>query len=713
MSWLMSAPDLTWSRIDFDRTLDVADVHRFVLSIIADTGLGAVIFETERQAEEVVFRVGTTKPVDIKRLFATFMPQATITSTMRSLAAAGGAWSVKSNTRRRSLRIEDPEAATQRLLGSMSVKGSVHQLVVGRRWRARVVSPDAVSFRSESWAGALAEAMTVGQRPLDGEQRRATGHKLAEPGAEVSLRLLLPGRSGKAGRLVGRYEAALQSLESPGLRLRAASSSWKAATAARPAGQQLRLNASEITTLLAWPLGDRSYHGLDRSGSRLRPLSTEGSQDETERVVGHGLHPSTPGEAVLPVRDGLRHLWALGPTGVGKSTLLQNLALQDIAAGRGVIVIDPKGDLVDDIAARVAEDDLPRVVILDPARRDHVVGFNPLAVAQHEIELTVDGVVHVMRSLNADSWGPRTQDILHASLLTLAASPQPTLAALPQLLTDRRFRQGLTANQSPPVRSFWSWYEAISAAERASVIAPVLNKIRPFTMRSSLRAMLGQTAPTVDLQTVFSRRTVLLVPLRKGEIGAEAAALLGALVVSRLWQLAQMRTEISAVDRDPVFAYLDEFQDYLRLPTDFSDVLAQARGLGLGLVLAHQHLAQLNPVVRAAVKANAQSQIMFRLGSDDAGVITKTTPHLDPTDFGSLPPYNAYAKLLNDGAASDFGSIATLPAGPVSRDHRTAADNIAKQYGVAPEVVDKQLYGHTDDSPGDNELIGVRQRGKR
>jgi len=242
------------------------------------------------------------------------------------------------------------------------------------------------------------------------------------------------------------------------------------------------------------------------------------------------------------------------------------------------------------------------------------------------------------------------------------------------------------------------------------VIAPVLNKIRPFTMRTSLRAMLGQTDPAFDMNTVFTERKVLLVPLRKGRIGSETANLLGSLVIARLWQLTQGRAAIPAERRHEVFAYLDEFQEYLRLPTDFSDVLTQSRGLGLGLVLAHQHLRQLNPEVRAAVSANAQSSVMFRLGDSDAETIARPALDLDAVDFASLPAYSAYAKVLVDGQQSGYGSIATLPPRTPVRSAERLADKLAQQWGVDPAVVDAQLYGPGEVDGAVDAPIGVKSR---
>lgn len=703
-----SSLQLSWQSVTFDRSLEVEDAHRFVLSVVSGANLKRVVLETLRGNSGIEYRIGSERPSQVASLLTAFLPGVTVQPSSRVMPSAGTAWRAEASSKRRSLEVGDEEAVTQRLLGALAVKGAVHQIVIDRRLRPISVPIAAEGLVSETWPSAMIEAAAVGNRRYDGELRRAMAAKQAEAGADVSVRLVVPGERAQALHLVAGYAAVMRSVEAPGLRIRVRAASFANAVACRAGRRTLAVNATELTRLLGWPFGERSYEGLDRSGSRLLPVPSPSG----DRAIGRGVHLSSRVDVGLSARDGLRHMWAMGPTGVGKSTLLENMALNDIEAGRGVVVIDPKGDLVDCILSRVRDRELERIVVLDAARSDRLVGFNPLAVHRDETELAVDGILHVLRALNSESWGPRTQDIVHAGLLTLARSDKPTLVALPQLLLDQRFRRAHTSGNLPPaLRSFWNWYEALSEAERASVIAPVLNKIRPFTMRSSLRATLGQTAPLFDMNTVFTERKVLLVPLRKGQIGSGAATLLGALVFSRLWQLTQGRAAVPAERRHAVFAYLDEFQDYLRLPTDFTDVLTQARGLGLGLVLAHQHLKQLSPDVRAAVSANAQTSVMFRLGDDDAQVMARPTEQLDAIDFSSLKRYSAYANVLVDGQRSGYGSIKTPPPRKTLRSSTQTAAYNAERWGVAPELVDASLYGPRDD--GGEAPIGSKKRGRK
>ncbi|MDW3218637.1 MAG: type IV secretion system DNA-binding domain-containing protein [Acidimicrobiales bacterium] len=703
-----STPPLSWYRIDFGRELDVDDVHRLIISVLGDRQLGLVIIEVENRKGSLSYRIGAHSS-RIVQLIESAVAGSIVTEITRSVPADGLAACLRISTKRRPIRVDDPEASTMRILGALATTNAavVHQIVIDRRLRPNAIPNRLETLQAETWPRALLEAATTGTSRVDTEARRALTDKESLPGGSTTVRVIATGRS--ARQALSSYEAALRSLESPGVRIRLARDDWNAARAARPSRRPTPLNSDEIVNLLAWPYGDRDYIGLDRGGSRLTAVT---QPERFDRVLAVASHPGRPISIGQSAADGLRHTHVLGPTGVGKSTLLLNMILQDIEAGRGAVVLDPKGDLIDDVLARLQDRHLDRMVVLDAARSDHVVGFNPLK--SRHAELAVDGILHVFHQLYADSWGPRTQDILHSSLLTVVDSEAASICHIPQLLVDDRFRRRLLAEKSQPtaVRFFWNWYENLSDAERGAVIAPVMNKLRPFLLRSSLRALLGQVEPAFDPKTIFTERRVLLVPLRKGLVGAEAANLLGSLIVARIWQLAQERSEIDSSRRHPVFVYLDEFQDYLHLPTDLADVLAQARGLGLGLVLAHQHLGQLTTSVRDAVLANAQSRICFRLSPDDATRIARSAGVLDADDFTRLGKYEVYASILTDGSPTPFASARTAAPRRPLRDPSAIGRDLARRWGRAPGDVDEQLNRLTNSPSDEDEQLGRRRRGQ-
>lgn len=473
-----------------------------------------------------------------------------------------------------------------------------------------------------------------------------------------------------------------------------------------PLGPPSRLSASELAGLIGWPVGNPDLPGVRYAQSRRLRLDRRvlvSNPSHSTRMVGRAAAPAQHrAAAVLPVHDGLRHLHVLGPTGVGKSTLLAQLILSDIAAGRGVVAIDPKGDLVSELLARLPERAAERVVVLDPSD-DSPVGFNPLAGDGGVIG--IDGVLHVLHSIWSGSWGPRLADVLHAGLLTLALDHPPghSLPELPLLLTDPGFRRPLVrrAVVSDPLGlgTFWPWFEALGDDARAQVLAPVMNKLRAFLLRPELRAVLGQAEPRFQLDSVFSpvaaQRRCLLVRLPKGTLGAEGAQLLGSLLVAQLWRQALRRSAVPVRQRLPVFWYLDEFQDVLRLELDLADALVQARSTGTGLVLAHQHLGQLSTEVRSAVLANAASRIAFRLDQDDAAIIAKRSRgDLRPEDLMGLGGFEAYASLLAGGESTGYGSLVTEGLDqrwPVLRDPTELQRLSADRFGVPANETEARL----------------------
>jgi hypothetical protein len=333
------------------------------------------------------------------------------------------------------------------------------------------------------------------------------------------------------------------------------------------------------------------------------------------------------------------------------------------------------------------------VVLLDPTDTERPVGLNPLALGGRSPELAADQLLGLFHSLYLAHWGPRTHDILGASLLTLARLPGMTLAALPLLLTDANFRRRVVPRVADPIglAPFWRAYEAWSEAERAAAIAPVMNKLRPLLLRPEMRAIVGQRQRSFDLRRIFTERKVLLVSLSKGLLGPETSALLGSLVISQLWQAILGRAAILPERRHPVYAYVDEFQDYLHLPLDFADALAQARSLGVGFVAAHQYLHQLDPLMRSAVLANAQSRVAFRLPGEDARVIAADSA-LAPEDFQSLGAFQCYAQLVARSAVQPWCSATTVLPGRPFSDPVVVRAASRSAYGVDRAEVEADLH---------------------
>lgn len=453
------------------------------------------------------------------------------------------------------------------------------------------------------------------------------------------------------------------------------------------------LNSDEASGLSGWPVEAVAVPGLSLGGSRLVPASPAIPRNGT--VIADANFPGEPRPLALDVQGRLRHVHVLGPTGTGKSTLLVNMVVQDLEAGRGLVLLDAKGDLLNQALDRVPEHRRDDVIVLDPADTSRPVGLNPLqSVDEDHAEVVVENLVGMFKSLYRYSWGPRLDDILRAALLTLASSKGTTLCEVPLILTDPSYRRRLVGRLNDPIglESFWGWYESISDAERQLAVSPVLNKVRAFTMRPRVRSIIGQSQPKLTLRKVLEEKKVLLVSLAAGVLGDEAAALMGALVVAELWNATLARSTLAPERRSPVMAYLDEWQHFLHLPTPMSSVLAEARGLGLGMVLAHQELGQIPDDVRRSVLANARSKVVFQLPSNDAQLIGKEFGGVLTTD--DLQGLGAYEVALQLFAGGNTQAVATGRTRPALDSLGCGAEirrRSRERHGVDRAEVDRQI----------------------
>lgn len=590
------------------------------------------------------------------------------------------AGAIRLSTGRRPLATDQAEQVTGGLLAALADVGDGEEVLL-QWWLGRpltpITLPSPAHVPEESGLARLASILTGGLRTLDGASRRALLDKQGRPGWRVAGRLGV----NEAARRRGRFEAvaaALRAVNAPGVQLRVQSTGAAPVTRRRPPRRwPMLVNVDELVVLGALPVGEAPALSIPRSSHRFLPLDRAVASSGS--VLGHGTHPRSQRPAALDPRARLRHLHILGPTGVGKSTLMLNLITQDLQAGRGVVVIEPKGDLITAVLERVPARRTRDLAVLDPTDTDQPVGLNPLQLGEGSRELAVDHLVAAFKGLFASSWGPRTQDLLTAGLLTLVRHRGATLADLLPLFTDPATRGRYLHDLDDPLalQPFWSWFDALSDRERASVLAPLMNKLRTFLLRDTVRSVVAQPGPRLDLSALLARGGVLLVDLSRGRVGPEAAGLLGSLVFASLWQTLRQGSAAS-----PLAIYIDEFQDYLHLPTDTGEMLAQSRSLGVGLTLAHQHLGQLPAELRNGVLANAHSRIAFQLGYDDAHTLARGHRELVPEDFMGLGAFEAYAQLSAEGTARPFASIRTAEAPPPSSDARELRAISRERYGV-------------------------------
>jgi energy-coupling factor transporter ATP-binding protein EcfA2 len=365
--------------------------------------------------------------------------------------------------------------------------------------------------------------------------------------------------------------------------------------------------------------------------------------------------------------DRRAHMYLIGKTGTGKSTLLETLIGQDIEAGRGCALVDPHGDLVEKVRAGIPEHRKKDLIYFNVPDDAHPLGFNPLErVAPQKRPLAASGLLEAFKKIWADSWGPRLEHILRNALLALFDQPQATLADVLRLLDDAAFRRSAMEKvPNPQVRDFWlREYASYPVRFRAEAIAPIQNKVGAFLADPRLRRILTQPHSAFDLREIMDSGKILLVNLAKGKIGEDTASLLGALLVTRIGLAALGRAEVQETERRDFFVYLDEFQTFTTL--SLANMLSELRKYHVGMVLAHQYLSQLAPEIRDAILGNTGTLISFRVGMADAEILAKEFyPVFSAADLVRLPNYNIYLKLMVDGVPTEPFSAETLrPSAP-------------------------------------------------
>jgi Helicase HerA, central domain len=364
------------------------------------------------------------------------------------------------------------------------------------------------------------------------------------------------------------------------------------------------------------------------------------------------LGARTSGDAVMLDGDERRrHLYVVGQTGTGKSTLLLNLIAQDLAAGAGLALLDPHGDLAEATLLHVPRDRTNNLVYIDPADADRPIGFNPLSRVPEELKpIVADGVVSAFRHVWPESWGPRLDYILTNSVRALLDVPGGTLLMLPRLLIDEPYRVQLVDRHvgDPVVRAFWlNEYAAYGDHFRTEAVSPIQNKIGKALIEPRLRNMLAQPSSTITLRRLMDEGAIVICNLAKGRLGEGTSHLLGALLTTTIAQAALSRADIASTERRAFHLYADEFQSFAT--ESFALILSEARKYGLTLTIAHQYLDQLGERLQAAVFGNVGSMLACRTGASDATIVAEQIG-LGGTDaLLDLPNHAAWTRLLADG----------------------------------------------------------------
>lgn len=360
--------------------------------------------------------------------------------------------------------------------------------------------------------------------------------------------------------------------------------------------------------------------------------------------------------------DRFSHIYVIGRTGAGKTTLLETLAIQDIRNGHGLCVIDPHGDLAERLVSAVPEQRIHDLCYVNVPDIQQPYGYNPLRkVHPSRIPLAVSGLMEAFKKLWDEAWGVRMEHILRNTLYALIEAGDAKLPDILRLISDKNYRSIVISKVSnEQVRSFWlQEFTAYNPRYRQEMIAPIQNKVGAFLADPKLNRIFTAAPVNLRFRSIMDEGKILIVNLAKGRLGEDSASLFGALLVTTLGLAAMSRGDIEESKRRDFFLYIDEFQSFTTL--SIANMVSELRKYRIGLVLAHQHLYQLEPDVRHAVLANAGTLITFRLGPEDAPLIAREfAPAFNITDLISLPNHNIYLKLMIDGAPSQPFSATTL-----------------------------------------------------
>jgi type IV secretory pathway TraG/TraD family ATPase VirD4 len=360
--------------------------------------------------------------------------------------------------------------------------------------------------------------------------------------------------------------------------------------------------------------------------------------------------------------DRFSHIYIIGKTGTGKSTLLETMAIQDIARGKGVAVVDPHGDLADRIASQITPSRRADVIYLNAADPHQPYGYNPLRhVREDRIALAASGMLEVLKKMWPEAWGVRMEHILRNVLMALLERPDATLHDVLRVINDKDFRKEVTkSTRNETVRTFLEEeYERFSFGYRADGTAPIQNKVGAFLADPMLNRILTRPERDIHIRKVMDEGKILLVNLSKGRLGEDSASLLGGLLVTTIGLAAFSRADRPAAKRNDFFVYIDEFQAFTTLAV--ANMLAELRKYRVGFTIAHQYLHQLEPDIRHAVLGNAGTVISFRVGAEDAPYLVREfTEQFETTDLLQLPNYSIYLKLMIDGMPSKPFSARTL-----------------------------------------------------
>jgi hypothetical protein len=439
-------------------------------------------------------------------------------------------------------------------------------------------------------------------------------------------------------------------------------------------GRNFLLGVEELASIYHYPEPDavpHIVHVVSRKKEAPESLPKQGTIVPNElSVFGSTNYHNQNTRFGIKRIDRRRHLYVVGKSGTGKSKMLELLIAADIQAGKGVGVLDPHGDLVDNVLKYVPEHRKNDVIIFDPGDMQFPIAFNPLEQVPEEYRVRVTiGFVEIFKKLFGNNWTNRLEHVLRYTTLALLDSPNTTVLSILKMLSDKNYRQKIVANiNDSVVKNFWvnefaGWSEKFDN----EAIMPLLNKVGQFVSTSLIRNIVGQPENKLNIRDIMDGQKILLMKISKGKLGEENCGLIGAMMITKMQQAAMQRADMPEEQRKDFYLYCDEFQ-YFATET-FAEILSEARKYRLNLTMAHQYMGQLSDLVKTTVFGNVGSIINFRVGAEDAVVLEKEyTPKFDVRDIINLGVREMYIKMSIDGEIKDAFSARTTDVPPVTND---------------------------------------------
>ncbi len=406
----------------------------------------------------------------------------------------------------------------------------------------------------------------------------------------------------------------------------------------------------------------------------------------------------------IKLDDRRRHMYVVGKTGMGKTTLLENMVLNDIYAGHGVGLVDPHGDFAEKIVNYIPANRINDVVYFNPGDLDFPIGFNILETIRPEQKhLVTSGLMGVFKKIWPDVWSARMEYILNNTILALIDYPGTTLLGINRMLADEDYRNKVVANSKDPVvKAFWQTeFEGYNDRYKQEAVAPIQNKIGQFLSASIIRNIVAQVKSRINIREIMDQKKIFVMNLSKGRIGEDNSRLLGGMLITRLQLAAMERVDTPEKDRKDFFLYVDEFQNFAT--ESFAGILSEARKYRLDLIMAHQYMEQLDEKVLAAVIGNVGTMVTFRVGSSDAEILAKEfIPTFIEEDLVNLPKFQVYLKLMIDGVASKPFSATTLAPIAKTTDSFEKVVRVSRErYAIPRDKIEEKIMRWSGMGPDD------------